>query len=147
MNWGYKILVVYAAFVVMMLGMVYVASRQTNEMQDENYYAKELVYQNVINGKNNLNALPDKVEVITTDQHVQIDLPKEASTHVSEGHIRLMRPSAQKEDVDIALAVNENGQQLIPISKFSKGLYKLQLNWKSNSKDYYFEKDVFIQKI
>ena len=55
MSWGYKILIVYILFIGMILGMVYVASRQTNEMQDDNYYAKELVYQSVIDGKNNLN--------------------------------------------------------------------------------------------
>ena len=45
MNWGHKILIVYATFIIAMLGMVYVASKQTNEMQDENYYVKELKYQ------------------------------------------------------------------------------------------------------
>jgi hypothetical protein len=61
MSWGYKILIVYILFIGMILGMVYVASRQTNEMQDDNYYAKELVYQSVIDGKNNLNALTEKL--------------------------------------------------------------------------------------
>ena len=147
MSWGYKITIVYIAFITMICGMVYVASKQTNEMQDENYYAKELVYQTVVNGKDNLSALSGKVEISTTEQQVQITLPKETTGNISGGHIRLMRPSEQKKDIDIALAVNANGQQYIPMNKFSKGLYKLQLNWKNNNKDYYFEKDVIIQKI
>ena len=56
MSWGYKILIVYILFIGMILGMVYVASRQTNEMQDDNYYAKELVYQSVIDGKNGIDS-------------------------------------------------------------------------------------------
>jgi hypothetical protein len=72
MSWGYKILIVYILFIGMILGMVYVASRQTNEMQDDNYYAKELVYQSVIDGKNNLNALTEKLVVENTSDAVQI---------------------------------------------------------------------------
>jgi uncharacterized membrane protein len=74
MSWGYKILIVYILFIGMILGMVYVASRQTNEMQDDNYYAKELVYQSVIDGKNNLNALTEKLVVENTSDAVQIKL-------------------------------------------------------------------------
>ncbi len=78
MSWGYKILIVYILFIGMILGMVYVASRQTNEMQDDNYYAKELVYQSVIDGKNNLNALTEKLVVENTSDAVQIKLPASA---------------------------------------------------------------------
>ena len=82
MSWGYKILIVYILFIGMILGMVYVASRQTNEMQDDNYYAKELVYQSVIDGKNNLNALPEKLVVENTSDAVQIKLPASTATNV-----------------------------------------------------------------
>ena len=54
MNWGHKITLVFIVFAIAILGMVYVASQQTNELQDENYYEKELVYQTVIDGRNNL---------------------------------------------------------------------------------------------
>ena len=49
MNWGHKITIVILTFIIGMLGMVYVASKQTNEMFDSNYYEKELKYQNYIN--------------------------------------------------------------------------------------------------
>jgi hypothetical protein len=51
MNWGHKIAIVIAAFVIGMLSMVYFASQQTNEMIDDNYYQKELAYQDIINAK------------------------------------------------------------------------------------------------
>lgn len=35
MNWGHKITLVFIVFAIAILGMVYVASQQTNELQDE----------------------------------------------------------------------------------------------------------------
>ena len=48
MNWGKGITLVIILFIITMLGMVYVASKQTNEMVEANYYDKELKYQNLI---------------------------------------------------------------------------------------------------
>jgi hypothetical protein len=54
MNWGHKITIVIIVFLVGMLGMVFIALRQNNEMIDDDYYKKELAYQQVIDAKNNL---------------------------------------------------------------------------------------------
>ena len=70
MSWGYKILITYIVFIGMILTMVFIASKQTNEMQDKNYYAKELVYQSVIEGKKNLQQLPENVVIEVVDHLV-----------------------------------------------------------------------------
>lgn len=139
MNWGYKILFIYLSFIVMMLSMVYVSSRQTNEMQDENYYAKELAYQSVIDGKNNLNALSDKLTIVCANDSVKIRIPKSAITNISEGTIYFLRPSNKKYDVNEILVVDNIGEQLISKSRFKKGYYIVKINWKSNSMIYYAE--------
>lgn len=145
MSWGYKILVVYIVFIAMILGMVYVASKQTNEMQDENYYAKELAYQSVIDGKNNLNALPDKLSISNTAEAVTIKLPVAATANITEGSVYFLRPSDEKSDVRAKLAVDANGIQTIPAAKFKKGLYTVQISWKSNGKIYYTEQKYTVE--
>lgn len=139
MSWGYKILIVYIVFITMMLGMVYVASRQTNEMQDKNYYAKELVYQSVIDGKNNLNALSERLSISNTAERVTIKLPAVAAANITEGSVYFLRPSDEKSDVRTKLIVDASGIQTIPAAKFKKGLYTVQISWKSNGKIYYNE--------
>lgn len=145
MSWGYKILIVYIVFITMMLGMVYVASRQTNEMQDKNYYAKELVYQSVIDGKNNLNALSEKLSISNTSEMVTIKLPGDAIANITEGSVYFLRPSDEKSDVRTKLIVDANGIQTIPSAKFKKGLYTVQISWKSNGKIYYNEQKYTIE--
>ena len=145
MSWGYKILIVYIVFITMMLGMVYVASRQTNEMQDKNYYAKELVYQSVIDGKNNLNALSEKLSISNTSEMVTIKLPGAAIANITEGSVYFLRPSDEKSDVRTKLIVDASGIQTIPAAKFKKGLYTVQISWKSNGKIYYNEQKYTVE--
>lgn len=139
MNWGYKILIVYIVFIAGMLGMVYVASKQTNEMQDKDYYSKELAYQSVIDGKNNLNALPDKLTITNTNDAVVIRIPEAAATDISNGTIYFLRPSAEKNDVHEVLKPDSKGEQYISKSKFEKGIYSVQISWESKGKIYYNE--------
>lgn len=139
MSWSYRIIIVYVLFIAMMLGMVYVASKQTNEMQDKNYYAKELAYQSVIDGKNNLNALKDKLTISNTNEAIVIRIPGEAATDISNGTIYFLRPSAEKNDVHEVLNPDSKGEQSISKSKFENGIYTVQISWKSNGKMYYNE--------
>ena len=48
MNWGYKILFVYIAFVAGILAMVFGSSSQKVDLVTPDYYAKELKYQDKI---------------------------------------------------------------------------------------------------
>lgn len=145
MSWSYKITIAYLSFIIMMLSMVYVASKQTNEMQDENYYAKELVYQSVIDAKNNLNALTEKLTITNTSEGIQIKLPTEAASNITEGTIYFLRPSSQKNDFTEKLAVDSNNSQLIPSSKLEEGIYTVKINWKSNDKYYCAEEKIYAQ--
>ena len=139
MNWGYRIMFVYIAFVLAMLGMVYVSSRQTNEMQDENYYVKELAYQQVIDGKNNLSHLDEKLSLTDSADVVKLKIPAAAAQNITDGMIYFLRPSDEKKDLRLALKPDSSGLQLISRTLLSKGLYTVQLSWKSNNKLFYSE--------
>lgn len=145
MSWSYRIIIVYAAFVVMMMSMVYVASKQTNEMQDENYYVKELKYQDVIDGKNNLTQLSESVNVADEQGMVKIKIPAQTATDIKEGTVYFLRPSDETKDVHLKLATNTKGEQFITKTKFVKGLYTVQVSWENNAKKYYSEQTVHIQ--
>lgn len=144
MSWGYKILITYIVFIGMILTMVFIASKQTNEMQDKNYYAKELAYQSVIEGKKNLQQLPENVVIEVVDDLVKIKIPTEAASNITDGKVRFLRPSDETKDIETALLLNNEHTQLFSKKSFVTGLYKLQLNWKSNNKIYYYEGSINI---
>lgn len=146
MSWGYKIIIAYAIFIGGMLSMVYVASQQTNEMQDENYYAQELKYQEVIDGKNNLNVFPNKVSISQSEGNLMLKVPAETIANIENGTIYFLRPSDQTKDLHLTLKVNEKGEQLIALNALTNGLYTVKISWKSNGKVYFYEQNYSVEK-
>jgi len=146
MSWGYKIIIAYAIFIGGMLSMVYVASQQTNEMQDENYYAQELKYQEVIDGKNNLNVFPNKVSISQSEGNLMLKVPTETIANIENGTIYFLRPSDQTKDLHLTLNVNEKGEQLIALNALTNGLYTVKISWKSNGKVYFYEQNYSVEK-
>lgn len=135
----------YLAFVLAILGMVYVASQQTNDMQDENYYVKELQYQNVISGKNNLSLLEEKVSILDSSDVIRIKIPYSTIVVPSSGTIRFLKPSDKKKDYSLDLKTNNEGIQYIYKSALSTGLYTVQLSWKKNDSMYFHEQSLNVQ--
>ena len=75
MNWGYKVLLGILAFVSGIIAMVVIAYKQTNEMEDEKYYVKELTYQQVIDAKKTLQAA-DTLAVTDSAGTIFVKLPQ-----------------------------------------------------------------------
>ncbi|MBI3232811.1 MAG: FixH family protein [Bacteroidetes bacterium] len=60
MNWGYKILILYASFVIMIIFMVFKASNTKFDLVSDKYYQDELNYQQLIDASSNSNAFSIK---------------------------------------------------------------------------------------
>ena len=146
MSWSYKIIFAYVVFIVGIMTMVFIASQQTNEMQEDNYYAKELVYQKTIDGKNNLNKVATKLTITNSNENVVVKIPTEVAVNIEDGNIYFLRPSDQSKDLKLVLKVDENSEQKIPTEKLINGLYSIKINWKSNGTPYYFEQNFMVVK-
>lgn len=145
MNWGHKITLVIAAFIVAMLTMVYVASRQTNEMIDKNYYERELKYQSLIDAANNLNAVSQDTLVHQNAAGISLQIPGVLLAGFSDGRVEFIRNEDESKDMSFDFLPDTNGLFLIDKSKFSPGLYKARIQWKSQEKRYYEEQEINIE--
>lgn len=142
MNWGYKIAIVIVIFIVGMLGMVYVANMQTNEMIDENYYDKEIKYQNLINAAKNFNAIANKDSVAVVSGNIlTVRFPNGTCDTGTKGNVELLKIDNKKHDIRQTLICNEAGNA---ISIINGGLYKARVYWEHNNRPYYFEKNILI---
>ena len=146
MNWGHKITIVIILFLVGMLGMVFYASMQTNEMIDDEYYQKELVYQQVIDARQNLMNLSTNNLVAQNSQDIIITLPNGAFEKLESGHIELLRTDAAIKDVNQDMKFVGTNRYVIPKTGLSKGIYKARINWINNGVPYYKEETVFVEK-
>lgn len=145
MNWGHKITIVIVVFLAAMLGMVYYASIQSNEMIDDHYYQKELEFQDVIDASQNLANLTSDNLVSQTLTEVMITLPVGTFEKLEKGNIELLRIDSKSKDVQLPIEANGWNIRTISKSTLIKGLYRARIRWTSAGKEYYKEESVYVE--
>lgn len=141
MSWGYKVILILVVFVVGIMSMVFVAMRQTNEVMDNNYYERELRYQQVINGKKNLDGLSDTVRIAEADGTVQVFFPEASINKLDSGSIEFLRMSNSAADQRISMNATQGIMYQLPADAFAKGFYRVRISWLNNGTNYYHEQD------
>ena len=143
MNWGYKILFVYAVFVSGIMFLVFKSSSQRVDLVTTDYYAKELKYQQKIDAMNMVQKLSDTVRYEQNDGKLIIEFPKDFSGVKVTGDVVLYCPSDENKDIKQNFSVKDN-PVVMPV-RGDKGLYELQLSWEANNTSYYFEKKLILR--
>lgn len=141
-NWGIFAFSLFGVFVVFMLGMVYFATKQNNELVTENYYEKELEFKTILEKKNQSNALTEKVTFNIDEEYLNLLFPLEIKGEIT-GEIVFYKPSNQTADKTVVLSVKNNTQQF-KLTDFEKGMYRVKVDWKANQTAFYNELDVVI---
>jgi nitrogen fixation protein FixH len=139
MNWGIKIAIFYGGFVAIVLASVFFAMTQRVELVSDNYYEKELKYQEQIDKSQRTKSLKEKTEIQLLDKQIKIKFPNLPDKNNQKNSILLYRPSNVSKDLKIAISVDSQGIQIIPTEKLEKGFWKIKLSWVSNEAEYYDE--------
>jgi hypothetical protein len=143
MTWGTKLLLVFAAFALLMSTLVYKCMHQNFELVSKDYYSDELRYQDKIDGMNNANKIGE-VLIREGGDNVSIQLPKEVQGLALTGHALFYCTNDATMDRNIPLVVNDNGLILIPKSRLAKAHYRVQLNWQVGKDRYYTEQNLVL---
>jgi hypothetical protein len=141
MNWGTRIVIMYLGFVALIVTMVVYSMRQQVDLVTPDYYAKELKYQSNIDKANNHNQLNSSLKCTLNGDNIIIEFPEEHKSETITGEVLVYKPSDAKSDKIINIEAT-NGQMIIPASVFSKGMYKVKIDWIVNEKSFYFEQVV-----
>ena len=139
MNWGWRIAIVYTLFALSMIGAVVYSTTMDVNLVEENYYQKEVEYQQVITKKENAIRDTATFEVTVLGDSVVLTFP----TACVQGKIYFMRAADINNDKKFDLKV-VNGKQSFPKEFFKPGSYDLQVDWKGKNSDYYWEEKITI---
>lgn len=146
MSWGIKITILYLSFVGMIVTMVVLCMGQTVDLESKDYYAKELAFQGRIDAAANANALENTITHDITSTHVVLKAPVEFLKQQITGEVVFFRPSDASKDVKLPLVFSATGEQTVDKKQFINGVYKMQLSWQHNNKNYYKEAIITIKK-
>lgn len=143
MSWGVKITLLYVGFIAMILGFVAKAMSEHVDLVAEDYYQKELQFEEQITkdkAARNLGASPS---VIIVGDNVEITFPDTITQSPITGQATFYRPSDSSKDMVVALNLGSTGKQVIPRSQFITGIYQVKLNWADTEQEYYHEVQLY----
>jgi hypothetical protein len=137
MNWGKWIIVAFVLFTGFIATLVVVCMRQDVNLVSKDYYNEELAYQEQIVRLNNVSQLDEKPAIQKAGAFLSIDFAQ--FNKIENGKLKLFSPSDPKKDKVYILKASEVNEQLIPIDDVAKGMYRAQMQWSMNGKEYFIE--------
>jgi hypothetical protein len=138
-HWGKGIAVTYIVFVIVVVIHVIVFINLKVELVTDNYYEKELNYQEQINKINNAKSLKQGIKLEQYEKSIKLIFPKIISNGTIKGEIYFYKPSDSGKDFIIPIQTDENYSQLIKTDTLTKGLWKIKIDWEAGGIQYYNE--------
>ncbi len=124
MNWGKGIAIALILFVGFIVTLVTIIVSQDVDLVSEDYYAKEMSYQDEINGIQAGNDEP-KITVIKKREQVVVTVPE--TTNAKSIVLNFYR--ANNKDLDKEFTINNTKMLVIPKSDFQKGNYSVRAEY------------------
>lgn len=145
LNWGKGIFITIVLFMVIVFIMVGISMTKNVDLVANNYYEKEIKYQEQIDLLKKTNALNENAKIDFDGANVNIYFPKNMDNNSLKGIVYFYRPSDAKNDFNIPVNADADKSMKIGSGKFVKGLWKVQINWESAGEKYLTEQTLLIQ--
>ncbi|WP_443943575.1 FixH family protein [Pedobacter sp. AW1-32] len=140
MNWGTKIVMGMAAFMLFIIGMVmYMFSVHNRDaLIEDNYYEKGINFNSEYTAAQNMLNDQASPEIII-DQQKMVILLRDSAEFV----LTLMRPSNKKQDRKIeGHTIGATNAIVLNKKDFAPGMWFLSLSWTHANKPYLFKKNI-----
>jgi hypothetical protein len=144
-NWGTGIFLVLTVFILAIIFFYIYITNLDIKLVEDNYYEKELVYQERIDKIKNTSALSGKIRLLKEPGVIILQFPHSDSIHSLSGSAWFYRPSDPDKDFTVPLQLNDSSSQVFDVSKLDKGKWMLKLEWEMGGKEYYYEEGVIIE--
>ncbi|MDB9954049.1 FixH family protein [Flavobacteriaceae bacterium] len=143
-NWGSGIVLAMLGFIGFILYFVITMStdeKYSHDLVTEDYYAKEMAYQNEIDAEKNTHNLVEKIESKKVLDGWLITFPTEFDTSKIMGTIALYRPSNQQLDFEAPLVFTDH-QVHIPDKNLIDGRWNITMEWTYQDKVYMYKEKI-----
>ena len=143
--WPIAITGFFVIAILFIVTFIAFAMRQREDLVSADYYEREVRYQSQLDSMNRSQLLAAQAVVTfePTQQTIVITLPA-VQTQGATGKIQLYRPSDERLDRDVPLALNAEGIQRIDAKKLRDGLWKVRVRWSLDGKEYFVDQPVIV---
>lgn len=143
-NWGWGILIVLMIFIAFMSNLVYKSSHVNVDLVSENYYEKEIKYQEQINREKNSLGLRENLIIDKSMGFIKITYPRGYSGREISGTIQFFKPDNASLDYTETASCNGNNEQIINTKTMKSGWWEIKINWSYQGTDYYKSEKILL---
>lgn len=143
-HWGHGIFTFYAFFVATLIIVVVKSRTFDNSLVYENYYARDINYQQEYDRRLNSNSLSDPLRMVASDNGYALRFPPSITGKVA-GTVHLYRPSTKNDDRRLPLMVLDDGTMELPLKGMNPGRYSAIVEWSAGGVEYYDELDLDVR--
>lgn len=137
-NWGHGIALFYVIFVGTLLTVLIKSFSVDHSLVVEDYYAKDIAYQKQYDKSvNSLNT--DLLEMRYDQDNGNVIFELKESSNAT-GTIAFYRASDKSKDFNVEITSNH---MEIPVGHLSEGKWRVKIDWNTNGKSFYQEKDFY----
>lgn len=143
-NWGTGLaigMVAFISFIMYFVITMLTDKRFEHDMVTEEYYKKELVYQQEIDAEENAIALPENISDKRTENGWQLVFPHNMNPEKIKGTVFLYRPSNKQLDFDLPIQLSSQNL-LIPDNRLLDGRWNIRVEWEYQGQKYLYKKSI-----
>lgn len=140
-HWGTGIAVTYTVFVGVLVFAVIKSTTFDNSLVVEDYYAKDIAYQQHYDKLANSLALDQDLNIQLERPNLELQFPTDLGKVT--GEVYFFSPSKSQLDFKVPIQINADGWQSIPTQQVQPGLWLVKVEWQAGGKPYYQEKRIF----
>ncbi len=144
LNWGTGIVIAIIAFVsfIMIMVITMITNKKYNhDLVTEQYYQKELTYQENIDAIKNAKELKEPIQINQTKKGLQIVFPSNFNKKEIKGKVFLYRPSNKTLDFEIPISL-ANTYLLVPEINLLGGRWNISVAFQYKDKEYLHQQEI-----
>lgn len=135
MNWGKGLIIGMVCFMGFIITLVTIMMNQKIDLVTENYYLKELDYDQTYDAQSNYENADGSITAYVKNDSLTLEIPSEFLEDSIHGY--LFRPNDVKSDLSWSFKASNKIQ--LPVAQLPKGHYELTLTGKRKGKAFEFQ--------
>ncbi len=139
-NWGVGIVIgfiIFMSFILFMVVKMMTNDNLNHDLVTEDYYKKELVFQEEIDAETNAQLLEENIAIIRDENVLVIVFPSQFTLSKIEGKVSFYRPSNKKLDFEIPIVLSSN-KLIIPKKQLVDGRWNISVIWEYEGVKYLY---------
>jgi len=144
LDWGKGIFYTIIIFLIVVVGTVLFTFTVDVNLVADDYYEREIKYQEHIDRVERTKSLPKNISIIATSSNIIVKYPEMFPAESISGEIHLYRPADQNSDLAFFVLPDSTNTQHIETGIMHKGMWKIKIDWQVEGVEYFTEKILMV---